>query len=280
MLIIISNKQLLYFSIAYLFFFNGIFAQNWEGSSISVNIGAAQLPFETNEAGYRHHFPNSGIRLSNEAYRPRDFEDLSIPSLDLVYSYPLFSWLRAELKAQYSWPIEQRQSVNYRLGDPGSPSSMLVGEEGEFNRAYSAYAGKLSIAIDLLWKAEFESLLFKLGGAFGQLKMTEFNSMRFTDNNQQQELELSRVLSYYRWELGVEWRDFFSPHFGYQIGMDFSPGFQHQANSLQLDYLRFDGEQQAAEGTRIEDPTNTRGERESFSHDWFFALYLGLSYRL
>lgn len=271
-------QRLVYLLIASMCSLNTALAQLWEGSSFSISAYVNEFPtnFEV-EPAYGHFFPNAGIRLDPNTYRPRNKETLGGIGLQLNYSYPIQNWLRGELTGYYVFDREMLDPVSHRA-DPSDPSSEL--SRGEQGFSTSGYGGKLALAIDLLWNSEFESLLIKGGIGMWSLRYTDFNTSQFTSDSQWQDLQLKRNLVYSRWEFGLEWRDFFSPHFGYHLGFDLGPSFASRVRSLELEKLRFDGERQPAEGTEIKRPRNEMGVRENYEHRFFYAVYLGLSYRL
>lgn len=183
------------------------------------------------------------------------------------------SWLAPEVFVEvplYSW-LRVGGGVNY-APFRWNNSSLGFGRTG----------GRMRVALDLLWNDENESLLLTGGAAMGHASMV-FGNDNFVEivsqgnpNMKEQEILLEREFYYFQWLISMEWRDFFSPHFGYQLGFSISPTFQTSSRQINVLQYEIEGVPQWGDGSELR--SGEAYESEQLEH-WSWSLTLGLTYR-
>lgn len=141
----------------------------------------------------------------------------------------------------------------------------------------------LNCQLDMLYKSPFEELSFILGMS-GYIIYNRSISNAYTQNNSRPGFTINgstrtmRQIRYIGLNLGLEWRDYFSEHFGYFFRLSYQPKVNVGTSSLLFEQINIDGvSNHPLEGETIK-PGNNNYPEENFSFD-LLLINFGLSYK-
>lgn len=199
---------------------------------------------------------------------------------ELQGGYEIKDWLSVQLLASYapnfltssSQSGEGVNDINYQ-GDLDSWQSTAVVD-------YTAWELTPSVRLDLLYKEEFES--FSLIAGFGYGVLRQQGSFGVTGSYRtgitvDRYLEQTRVIDFVRLNLGLEWRDYFAPRFGYFLRLNAFPSLAAATRKIELHKLSIPDYAIDLQNEEIEPGEGSWPEEK---HDLFLVeLALGISYR-
>lgn len=135
---------------------------------------------------------------------------------------------------------------------------------------------------DLSWKQPNESFFINLRPVLGRINYRETIEIRRNQNGQlvnEQELDMTRFFNYIRFDFGIEWRDYFSKHWGYFLYADISVPMEMEVSKIKVDRYRLNfGEVRDLEGQKL-DPADFSFPPARFE-GFFLSGGLGITYRL
>jgi len=190
----------------------------------------------------------------------------------LGVSYQWRPWLQAALNLTYNpkWTISRGSAT----GASGA-GSIERGKTSFIEVAPSAQ-------FDLSWKQPNESFFINLRPMIGRIDYQETIEIRRNQNGQlvnEQELDMTRVFNYFRFDFGIEWRDYFSKHWGYFLYADISVPMEMEVSKIKVDRYRLNfGEVRDLEGQKL-DPADFPFPPARFE-GFFLSGGLGITYRL
>lgn len=183
------------------------------------------------------------------------------------------SFLNLGINFTYCGPLDTRaQSIRSSTID----RVLVTSSEANYQRA------GLQIKLDALYKDFYEELNLILGADYNLLYYkvysndVEQNQMTgsYTSNGFTRTM---RQLRYFNLNLGLEWRDYITEHFGYFIQLSYNPTIRTDTHSLLFERVYINGKTHPLEGTRIKPGENGLPE-ENFEFR-FINLSLGLTYQ-
>lgn len=146
---------------------------------------------------------------------------------------------------------------------------------------------RINIKLDVLYKDPYESLNLILGGYYATLYNRTNDIDPVYDEEgplggavPNQNLGVSRTmrqLRYFSFNLGLEWRDYITPHFGYLLGLAYNPLVRTTTHSLLFERVALDGQTHPMEGKRIT-PGEDGYPLETYAFR-FVNLNFGLTYQ-
>lgn len=111
----------------------------------------------------------------------------------------------------------------------------------------------LNARLDALWKNDYEALYAIVGISFNRMinKLDETAIGTYNGSEVYNELDWKQSYHSLKAVIGLEWRDYFSPHFGYFLRVAYSPLHKMKASAITFNRLRINGNAHPLEGERI-----------------------------
>lgn len=194
------------------------------------------------------------------------------PGARIGVSYQWKPWLAGALRFTYNPKF--RVNSSSATGRSGA-GSIQRGKTSFFEIAPTAQ-------FDLSWKQPKESFFINLRPVVGRINYQETIEIRRNQNGQlvtEQELDMTRIFNYFRFDFGIEWRDYFSKHWGYFLYVDLSVPLEMETSKIKVDRYRLNfGEARELEGQELDPddfpfpPARTEG--------FFISGGFGLTYQL
>lgn len=137
---------------------------------------------------------------------------------------------------------------------------------------------------DALYKNEYEKLIAYLGANLGYRIHREnywYDDPNASGSTSSLEYSMIRRGFTYGLLMGIEWQDYFSPKFGYNIGLEYAMSYRFRPSSISFDQYTINSEPTAAQGIEMDYPISNvnNGRNESFQQSGIY-LRVGLLYRI
>jgi hypothetical protein len=143
---------------------------------------------------------------------------------------------------------------------------------------------QLNLKLDALYKDPYESLNLIVGGHYALMyNLTRdtdpsvFFSETYTDEINYGITRTMRLLRYFSFNLGVEWRDYITPHFGYFLQLVYNPMVRTTTHRLIFEQVTLAGETHPLEGEKIF--PGQEGYPQETHGFTFININLGLTYQ-
>lgn len=182
--------------------------------------------------------------------------------------YDIFKCLNLSLDINY-------QNGGYEKDQVGSKYTQLDIQDFRLNP---------KLAFDILFKEEYEKLLLSVGGNIGWRKHQEdygFDGVNSNGTAQRLDYSMQRSGNFLGLTVGLEWQDYFSPRFGYSLGLDYFFPYKIRYKSLLIETYKLDGNSTNTEGEEYEYPLNqfnSGNEEEMYQQGTYVRI--GLLYRI
>lgn len=196
--------------------------------------------------------------------------------IQLGVSYEVSPWLNAQLLGSLSPMMKVVGGYTVYSGSREDPFNVRL-ERDDKQRLFELSP---RVKFDALWKDEYEAFNLIVGFSYTRVTANFKQYASGTANGQavDNRLNWNKHLSGWRWHLGLEWRDYFTSHFGYYMALHYSPSFQMAVQKEEFTQLSLNGTPHELEGEVIKYP-NDQYPRDM--HDVLqLSLQFGLTYKL
>ena len=191
--------------------------------------------------------------------------------------------------------VSGQYKINSFFAASGSFSHTAFVSSGSWSETNSTLSGSVNqkivirtqrlnanLKLDALYKNNYEELNLIAGLGYNILYAR--TSVSNTDGEDSNDALLAsgntrtmRQLRYFNLNLGLEWRDYFSEHFGYFISFYYNPTVRTNTHSLLFEQVSIEGETHPLEGQKIKPGENGYPE-ENFEFN-FMSLSFGLTFQ-
>ncbi len=198
----------------------------------------------------------------------------------LAVNYNINNWLTATGNFYFA----DGGGLEYNVTNSNSNFSGADYPQGDFMykqegaKQYRAFEAAVALKADLLSKDVYEAFNILAGVTFGQQFINTQESIIGEIKNQPVNNYIDYTKRYHQFSgfIGAEWRDYFSEHFGYFLGVKYVPPFTLNLIQVKVDSFTRSGVEQEQSGTIISTfPTDDFDAQRASQ----FGFSLGLSYQ-
>jgi hypothetical protein len=224
--------------------------------------------------GFINEATKNGLGVYDAALADFELNDVaqsfsvSHPSVALAVNYQIKPFLNlnlALLQAGFSYD-------GYVSIRSNSIESILLANTGsKFQRL------NLNLKFDVLFKDDYEELNLMVGAGYNLLHNRTISNDYNDDFILLGATRTMRQLRYFNLNLGVEWRDYFTKHFGYFLQLSYNPTIRTSTHSLLFERVYLNGGTHPLEGKEI-NPGENANPQENFEFS-FVSFNIGLTYQ-